>query len=480
MRRSGQDVAVSDMVGTLLLVLAVVLAGGGLTAVVAANLQVTPPPSASLSLASASAGDTTLRLALRSGDTLALSELRLLLQRGGNQTAVPQVSWTTPNATLLRPGESITFPVAPAIAAGETVRVTVLHATANAQLAALTTLAPANATPLPAPTLVAAATPSSIIADAATASLLTVRVSHPLGALGVASLRANLTNLSIAAKSANATLTLRDEGTEGDAFGGDGVYSALLRAAINTTPGNYTIPITAFDIAGYPAATTSVNLNVTANLTGLLGNLTGSGGGNLTVGEIANLSAAVANISVLGNLTLLLANLTGQTPGAAVLNGTVASEGVRLAVPTSQNISTFLLRNFSWERHNPALLQYDAAVFRILGGGGYAWSAYLKFDYISNTPSITRLEMWNANSTAGRTVYLPAANGRVSMVDLTLNMTNPTQSGFTCSAVCSPPTTYQNANIQGRPVFIISWMRDEFNNPDASDLGIISVETVFA
>ena len=111
-------------------------------------------------------------------------------------------------------------------------------------------------------------------------------------------------------------------------------------------------------------------------------------------------------MSVLGNLTNLLSNLTGGTPGVVVLNSTAAGEGTRLAAPTSQNLSSFHITNFSYDRANPSTVTSDAAVVRMLSGG-WAWSAYLAFGYANGVPGILRIEMWNANSTAGRTIYTP-------------------------------------------------------------------------
>lgn len=484
MRATG-DAAISDIAGTLLLVLAVVIAGGGVATIVAANLQVTGAPAASLALGAVEAGDTSLRLLHRNGDVLELNALRVSVVRASGSADVPSSQWSTPVAGLLRPGDTLTLAISPAVAEGERVRVELVHREANARLADLTATAPSTQTPLPAPTLAAGVSPASIVADAATSALLTVRVSHPLGALGVASVTANLTNLSVASRSANETLALLDLGTNGDAQGGDGVYSALLRAPVNTTPGTYTLPIVARDVAGYDAAQTSVQLTISGNFTSLLGNISGLNLTHLNASTVTSITGAITNLSVLGNLTSLLANLTGAAPGAVILNGTSAGEGTRLAVPTSENITRFHLVNWTYERSDPSKIAGDAAVVRIIGGS-YAWSAYVQFSYLSNTPGITRLEMWNANSTpasGGRTVYVPVGNNPtsyVSLIGLSLNMTDPTQNGFTCIQRCSPAMTYQAADIRGKPIFAIAWMRDESNNPDASDLGILSMEASFA
>lgn len=478
MRRGSDDVAMSDIVGTLLMVGAVVTAGSAMTVIVAANLQTPDTPIASFSLARVEAADDDLRLLHRNGNALALTDVLLLLARGDNAPApIPRAQWTTPDPTVWHPGETLSATLAPTVSSGERLRVQLVHAPTGALLADLAASAPSAGTPLASPTLSGVISPSSIIADAATTALITVRISHPLGALGIATVSADLTNLSRASNSANATLRLSDTGEDGDVFGGDGIWSALLRAPMNATPGTYEIPIVARDVAGYDAARTSASLTITANFTSLVANLTGLDATLLNAGAIANISSALVNLSVLGNLTSLLANLTGATPGVVVLNTTAAGEGTRLAAPTSQNTTRFHLTNFTYDRSNPTTIQNDAAVVRLLSRG-YAWSAYLKFDYVDGVAGIARLEMWSSNSTAGRTIYTPASGGVVSIVDLDLNMTHPQQSGFACSARCSPAMTYPNADIRGNPTFVIPYMRDEWNNPDASDLGVYAFEAI--
>jgi hypothetical protein len=169
--------------------------------------------------------------------------------------------------------------------------------------------------------------------------------------------------------------------------------------------------------------------------------------------------------------------LTGGTPGVVILNSTSAGEGTRLAAPTSQNLSSFHIVKWTYDRAKPSTIAEDAAVVRMLSGDN-AWSAYIRFGYTSDVPSILRIEMWNANSTAGRTIYQPTSGGGVSIIGLSLNMTHPAQNGFSCTARCSPEMTYPNADIRGRPVFVIAYMRDEGNNPDTRDLGIFSMEAI--
>lgn len=474
MRQGVDDAALSDIAGTLLLVLAVVLVGGGVAAVVATNLQVAATPAASIGVTQPEPGDATLRLALRNGQGLALDEIQIRLLRDGVATDVPRSSWTSPNAARWSAGETIEIPLSPVAAAGEPLRVLVVHPESNGIVADLAATAPSPPAPLPASALTATLTPGSIIADASTAALLAVRVAHPMGALGIASVTADLSAIAAASGTASEALALRDDGEAGDSHGGDGLYSALVRAPINATPGSYAIPVQARDVSGAIIDATPVTLTITANLTDLVGGFTGSG---VTSGQVASISAALANLSALGNLTQLLANLTGAVPGVVVLNSTAAGEGTRLSAPTSENLSSFHIVNWSWDRANPSTLYQDAAVVRMMSGG-YAWSAYVKFGYVASTPSIIQLEMWNANSTAGRTVYTPSNGQYVSLVGLSLNMTHPTESGFVCSLRCATPMTYKAADIRGHPTFSIAYMRDEGNNPDTADLGIFSMEAI--
>ena len=145
-------------------------------------------------LAPLDAGDATARLVLRAGDTLSLSELRIQVARaGGAPVDVPPAQWSTPSAGAWRAGDTLTLPLSPAVSAGERIAIQLFHTPANARLADLVASAPATESALPAATLTAALVPASIVADASTAALLTVRVSHPMGALGIASVHANLT-----------------------------------------------------------------------------------------------------------------------------------------------------------------------------------------------------------------------------------------------------------------------------------------------
>lgn len=451
------DRAVSEFMATVLLAGLVVLMGGAVSAIVAADLSRASPPTATFSLAGIEPGDASLTVLYRSGERLPLSSFSLSLQRGAGAPAfVGSSTWTTPDAAALRPGDTLSFTISPSISPGDRVVVRIVHNASASLLAELTSRAAttsSGASALGNATLVSGLAPSGIVADGASASLLTVLVSHPAGASVVSSVEADLRNLTAAAGSAASLLSLNDAGHDGDPIGADGNWSALVRASPNTSVGTYNITINATDITGARAGSTWANLAISSSLQGLI-NLTG----------IGNITAVISNLSNVTNLTCY---------GCVVGNGSGSYEGTRIFAPTSQNVSNFKLRNWTYDRQDPNRLDGDALVARVIGNT-YSWSFYIRFEYQSNLPTITRLEMWNANST---TVYLPTSSF-VSMTNLELNLLDPTSAGFTCSTGCTTPMTYGNANIQGNPTFLIAWMRDETNNFQTDELGIYSVDSV--
>lgn len=450
------DEAVSDFIGTVLLVGLVVVLGSVLSVVVAANLDKAAPPAATLSLGAVQPGDTDVRLILKQGEALPLDAIAITLQRNVSQSEeVPRAAWATVDGTLWRAGETLSLPLTPAAGQGETFRVTVVSLEANAVLAKLQGRAPflaSTSSPLGTPTLLAVLTPPSLVADATSASTLAVRVSHPAGALGVAGITADLVNITGAAGTAPALLQLGDLGREGDAAGGDGVWSALLRAPINTTVGSYNVTVNATDLTGRLVASTVVNVTISRSLLDVASSITNA------TGVIANFTG----------------NFSGTCVGCTVTNGSIAFEGTRLNVPTSQNITTFRIRNFTYDRLDPDRLDGDAFVARVIGNT-HAWSVYFRLEYTASIASIIRMEMWDSN---GTTVYLPTANGRVPIDGLSLDMLNPAASGFTCSTGCASPKLYSAANVQGAPVFVVAWMRDETNNFQTDELGIYAVDAV--
>lgn len=457
-----RDAGISDITGTLLMAGAVVLAGASLTAILAQQLSAPAPPSVALGLAPVSPGDAAVTLVLRNGEALNLTDVNISVTRNASApTVVPRAAWGTPHPYLLRAGDALTFALSPPAAPEEAVRVRVLHLATNTLLAELSgRAATSSSLAYGAPTLAATLTPSSIVADATSAALLAVRVSHPAGNLAVASVVADLSNLTNASRSANTTLALVDTGTLGDVVGGDGVYSGLVRAAFNTTPGVYNLTITATDVAGRSSASTYALVNVSASLATIIGNAT----------------SAIGNFT--GNFSNATGNFFGNCYGCAILTGASSYEGTRLSAPPSANVTAFKLRNWTWDRLNPSRLDADVGVVRILANG-YAWSAHFTFEAATtqNIPAITRIMMWDANRT---TVYEPTGGTYVNMSGLDLDMLDPTANGFSCVSGCASPATYQSANLTGRPGFIIAWLKDETNNFQTDELGIFALDVHLA
>lgn len=415
------DAAISDMLGTLLLILAVVVAGGGITAIVAASLSEEGAPIASFALAAPRAGDASLRVLYRAGEPLALEDLSLALARDGSAGVdVPRATWTTPGGTTLQPGDALAFPLSPAVDVGESLRVTIVHARSNAVLSQLTASLPAASGSFADATLTTTLTPPKLIADGASTSLLEVRVSHPAGALAVASVIANVSTLGVGSASTLPPLALNDNGADGDAAGGDGVWSGLLRAPTSTTPGWYTLPISVIDLAGADAGSTSVALEVNTYFAG----------------------------------------------GGAV-------EGRTTLAPSSANVSEMIVKNWTYDRSNPSLIDNDRLVLRVINGT-WSWSAQLDFEYLQSTPGIATIRMWNANAS---TTYEPTTGQLVSIAGLELNLTDPTRSGFLCKTGCAPPMAYANASIEGTPGLVISHLRDA-SKIDPVETGLYAVDVV--
>ena len=459
MRDGGDDAAISDIAGTLLMVAAVVLAGGALLVVMTAQLSAPAPPSTALALAPVAPGDASGQLFLRNGESLPLDTISLALVRNGSAPApIPRASWTTADATALRAGDILAFPLSPPALEGETIGVVVVHAASNAVIGEVAARA-ATGTPLvfPSPTLSASLSPSTIVADATSSALLAVRVTQPAGNLAVATVVADISSLTNASRTANASLVLVDDGSAGDAVGGDGVYSGLVRAAINTTPGTYPLNVTAIDLAGRASATTQASLGISGNLTAFMGNAT----------------------SAIGNFSNFTGNFSGNCYGCVISGGSVSYEGTRLVSPTSQNVTAFRLQNWTYDRLNPSRLDSDAGLVRVIGQT-WGWSAYFKFEAATqaNIPSITRIVMYDSNRT---TTFVPNATaGYVPIQGLDLNMLDPTQSGFRCDPQPCPAVraTYQNADIRGKPGFLVAWLRDETNNFQSDELGIFSMDVI--
>lgn len=461
MRGGRHDAAVSDVAGTLMMVGAVVLAGGLLTAVVTDTLSAAPPPAASFALAPVEVGDATIRLSLRHGDAIPLDKLAITLQRGeAVPVAVLASEWSTPDPTMLSAGDRLSFPLVPAAAADERLAVRVTLLDPPALLASLAATTGSAAAALGPATLAAHLTPAALYADGVAAAKLTVRVSHPAGASAVARLAADLHALGFASGYANATVALNDAGLDGDLVGGDGNWSALVRPPATTAVRAYEIDVNATSLDGLPAGRTTVTLNVTGNSAGTGGGSGGGGGGSVT---------------------------GGSCYGCVVTGGVSSYEGTRLSAPTSENLSTFRLRNWTWDKLTPAKMHNDALVIRIVNGSA-AWSAYFRFDYVASTPCMTYARFWTATN---ETVYVPrnitgtggSATPCLPLTDLDLNLTAPVAAEqlVRVSGNADPESLYKAAGIKGHTTFILAYLRDE--DPTGQDelsqeIGVFSMDVV--
>lgn len=462
-RCSLTDEGASDLVGTLLMVAVVVAAGGGLVVLVGASLDTAAPAASSFALSSLPSGATSAGIIFRNGEPIALKELRLTLQR--NESApidISHMEWITADPEKLRAGDTLRVTLTPAAGKNETLRLRLVHTSLNVVLADLQTRTPTQtpgASPLGTPTLTGSLTPPMLIADGSATSLLTVRIAHPAGALNIATVIADISNLTLAAGAAPETFPL--EAT------GDGVWSGRVRAPLNTSLGTFNITVNATDLTGRQVGSTVVPAIIAVS------------GSNL----IANLSDIAGTIK---NMTNFTGNFSGQCYGCIIFNGIVAIEGTRIIAPTSENVSDIRLNNWTWDRQYPARIASDAMLARIVSET-YAWTVYIQFNYPpGGPPGIKKMGTWNSNTT---TTWIPA-NGaaQVNLQGLNLNLTDPTQNGFACSttkltqqsnpSVCDPPMTYQRADIRGRPTFVVAWLRDETNNFQVDEVGIFSADVV--
>lgn len=461
MRANANDVAISDIAGTLLLVLGVVLAGGALTGVVATNLSREGAPIVSLSLAPLLAGDATLTLVHQGGETLTLDRTGIALLRDGVPVDLPRSAWGTPDPLTWGPGERLALALSPPLAAGERVEVRVAATDADGLLATLSAAAGAIATGLGDATLVTNLTPGSIIADGTTAARLTVRVSHRAGSGAIARVVVDLTNLTNASRGANATLDLSDAGLEGDEVGGDGVYSVLVRAPASAAPGSYDLTLRATDLSGRPAGAALVLLNVTSNLTGL----GGGGYGSTGFGGAADPGGGVI--------------VNGTCYGCVVSGGVSSYEGTRLTVPPSANLTVFRLRNWTWDHLDPEKLTDDAGVVRVLNAT-QAWSMYFRFGYIGNKPCMTYARAWTGSN---QTEYAPRNGTCLPLEGLDLDLIDPVASEqlVVTSGIANPGALYKAAGITGKPTFILAYLRDEDPTGQkevAESIGIYSTDVV--
>lgn len=430
-RRRVDDAAVGDFVGTLLMVVVVVALGSVIAVVVASTLDQPAPSRASLSLTSVAPGDTTLSLLHRNGDPIPLSALAITVQRNDSDAvAIPASSWSGTSPDAWMPGERLSFPLSPAVGADERVRVRVARTDANALLADLASKGASTAREAAPLSMTATITPPSVVADGVSTSLLAVRISHPEGALAVASVVADLSAPSRAGGAGALLVPLGDEGRDGDAVGGDGVWSALLLSPTTTPDGTYPVVLNATDTAGRKATAT---LHVTV-------------------------------VQVVG---------TGE-------EGKASYVGSDFSAPTSANLTSFRVRNWAWDQLYPQRLADDFVLVRIVGAEGKGWSALVQLEEFNGGAYAKSLRVWGPNA---ETTYVPRNGTRVPLAGFDMDLKDPVGSlqWVRASGAAHPLALYQNAGITGTPRLVLPYMGQDqttSNQPLSQNTGIFSVDLV--
>lgn len=420
------EAAVGDFVGTLLMVAVVVALGSVVAVMVATSLDDPVPPRASVSLAALAPGDPEVRLLHRNGEAIPLSALVVQLQRDdAAPSEVARDTWTTPDADEWRPGERLTFPLSPAAGGDERIRVRLFRTDANLLVAELSSRAASAEGPAAKASLAPTLTPSYVVADGMTSTLLAVQVSHPEGALAVASLVADLRNVT--PEGAGAILfALNDEGRDGDEVGGDGTWSALVG-----------LP------EGAPLGTHTYTLD-----------LTDAEGRRLT---------SEASMKV--------------KPAAA--DGIPVSIGVTFDVPTSENVTSLRVRNWTWDKLNPTRMDDDYALFRIVGDNGKSWSCLLTLEEFGGQPYARQMRLSND---VGETLYTPRNGTRLALAGLDMDLLAPVASlqwSRTSGAAAGVPL-YDASGVLGTPRFVVAHFGQDVSGSTAfaQNTGFLSAEVV--
>ncbi|MEW5944641.1 MAG: S8 family serine peptidase [bacterium] len=191
-------------------------------------------------------------------------------------------------------------------------------------------------------------TPNSLPPDGATTTTVTADVSDPNGLADIASVTIDLTPIG-----GGATATLYDDGTNGDAFAGDGTYTlAGITVAIGTSAGAKTITVTATDLAsntgsGNGTLTVTNEPPVVTNVVFTPNSLPPDGATTTTVtadvsdpNGLADVASVTIDLTPIGGGAAVTLYDDGTNGDAAAGDGTYTLAGITVAIGTSAGAKT--------------------------------------------------------------------------------------------------------------------------------------------
>lgn len=382
--RSGD--AVSETLGTVLLTgITIVIATGFGVAVfgVFSGGSDTPHPTAAFTI-NAEPGLSYVNVTLREGSSFPVADARFSLRM--NDSTLGDGTIIAPLATgRFSPGDVMRFDLTSGTVAegasfafyavdlesGELIGYATATVPRPGDLPAFVSNVPSAGTPSFSPTTVAA--------DGATTTVITIPISSSFGMGLLDSVTANLT-----AVGGSSQFPLNDEGIDGDAIAGDGVYT-----------GRFSVSSSTLD----PSATSgSANIGVT--VTDVFGNKVTSPDG------VLNLVAS----DLLGLLLNQSAALTGLISNSTAATNVLGVGGISRNIPSSSTVYDLVITNFTFR--DLAEIDNDAILYRIsdLQDTTKTWVAAIYFANCATSPygGIAEITM-SRDGVAGKASYIPTS-----------------------------------------------------------------------
>jgi len=410
------DGAVSDLVGTLLMIGVVVSMGSVVAVIVFSTLSDEPDAFLGVSLLPAQVGDQNATLRLDQG--LPVPVVQIDAQVALGNTSLSHVTAVDADGDgTWELGERLYVAVPSPLVGGQNVRVFLLRLDANAILidarqtvVDLTSAAGANLT------LSANVSTAELAADGVSVVRLNASLSSTAGLLNAVAVVVDATPLG----QPGASLPLHDDGSAADVVGGDGVWAAWLRAASSNFTGPIVLNLSALDAHGRSIANASVNLTLVAPLGG--------------VGSSAD-----------------------PTSQAGV--------GSRFVAPSAENVTGITVANWTYNVAIPSDMDKDEMTIRVVGGGK-AWSATLLFDFRVNTVWLREIRLAAGSL---ETTYRGAVDSNgVPLDGYRLDLLDPLSDGNWSyqTGDAHPLATYGESGISGSVTASIVAMG---HNGDAGD-----------